>query len=341
MTTFTLLLVGVALAYAISAWLDIPAPPLLVAAGMVLTGVGMITDTETVSFILSLGMTVLLFVAGADLSPTRFAKREAAAAKVGLAQFVALGAIGFGVSHMMGFDTLSAAYTALATATSSTFVVVRLLKQRRRFYEPFGQLVLGVLLWQDVLVVLALAALTQWPNGHLAIESALFRSLTLLIGAWIASRTIIPWLLMKLKLDEEAQLIMVLATLFAFLGGAHELDIPIMTGAFCAGFTVSSFPVNAVIRGQLTTLSDFFIALFFSALGAVLVLPSWNGMLLAGALIGAILVGTPLIVFWLAERSGMTARASMESGLLLEPRRASSRSSSCCWAPTADTSTRS
>ncbi len=317
MTAFTLLLAGVALAYAAATWFKIPAPPLLVGAGIAISASGAIPDSEMVNFILSLGVTVLLFVAGAELSPSRFAQRGAAAAKVGLAQFVALGAIGFGVTYAMGFGALSGAYTALALAASSTFVVVRLLKHRRRFYEPFGQLVLGVLLLQDVLVVLALAALTRWEEGQLAVESALFRSMTLLLVAWVAAKTIIPWLLMRLKLDEEAQLIIVLAVLFVFAGAAFQLDVPIMTGAFCAGFAVSSFPVNAVIRGQLTTLSDFFVALFFVALGAVLVLPSWEGLLLAFALIAAILVGTPLIVAGLAERSGMTARASLESGLLL------------------------
>ena len=317
MTAFTLLLLGVAVAYAVSTWLRIPAPPLLVGAGLLISLSGALPDTEMVSFILSMGVTVLVFVAGAELNPARFAQHGVAAVKVGLAQFVALGSIGFGVSHLLGFDMISAAYTALALAASSTFVVVRILKQRRQFYEPFGRLVLGVLLLQDVIVVLALAALLRWNDGQLAVESALFRSMVLLLIAWVAARTVVPWLLTRLKLDDEAQLIMVLAILFGFAGAAYELDVPVVTGAFCAGFAVSSFPVNAVIRGQLTSLSDFFIALFFIALGAMIVMPTVKTLAVAAALITCVLVVTPLLVAWFAERSGMTARSSIESGLLL------------------------
>jgi len=317
MTTFALLLAAAALAYAIATWLKFPAPPLLVGFGVLLNVSGLLEGSEMVNFILLMGVTVLVFVAGAELNPARFARHGIAAAKVGLAQFILLGATGFGVIYLVGASIIEAAYVALAIAASSTFVVVRILKRRRQFYEPFGRMVLGVLLFQDVMVILALAALMRWDEGQLAIESALFRSLALLLVAWMAAKTLVPWLLTKLKLDEEAQLIVVFAILFIFVGAANELDVPLVTGAFCAGFAVSSFPVNSVLRGQLTSFSDFFLALFFTALGAMLVIPSMQTVLLALGLSACVLLFTPLLVTWFAERSGMTAKAAIESGLLL------------------------
>lgn len=317
MIVFALLLAGAAIAYGIASWLRIPAPPLLVGVGVLLKLSGVVPDTEMVNFMLLMGVMVLVFVAGAELNPSRFTRQGMAAAKVGLSQFVALGLVGFGLSVWYGYEPIASGYVALAMAASSTFIVVRILKEKRQFYEPFGRLVLGVLLLQDVLVVLALAALMRWEDGQLAVESAVFRSMLLLMAAWIAARTLVPWLLTKLKLDEEAQLIVVLSILFIFVGTAHRLDVPLVTGAFCAGFAVSAFPVNAVIRGQLTSLSDFFIALFFTSLGVLLDLPSLENILFAGALILSVLTVTPLLVTWLAERAGMTARSSIESGLLL------------------------
>ena len=317
MSAFALLLVCAAVAYGVSTWAKVPAPPLLVAAGIGLNASGLLGSTDFVNFVLLMGVTVLVFVAGAELNPARFARQGVVAFKVGISQFLALGAMGFGIAYWLGFDPLGSAYVALALAASSTFIVVRILKQRRQFYEPFGRMVLGVLLIQDVLVVLALGALMRWPEGQLAVESALFRSMALLVVAWVSARTLVPWLLTKLRLDEEAQLIVVMAILFIFIGGSHFLDVPLVTGAFCAGFAVSPFPVNAVIRGQLTSMSDFFIALFFTALGAMLVIPTLKTVLVAGLMALGVMITTPLLVTWFAERSGMTARSSIESGLLL------------------------
>lgn len=317
MTAFALLLIGAALAYGVAGWLKIPSPPLLVAAGVVLNASGALGETEMVSFILMLGVTVLVFIAGTELSPSRFAKQGMAALKIGLAQFAALSALGFGVSYLFGLSLAGAAYVALAIAASSTFLVVRILKSRRQFYEPFGRLVLGVLLVQDVLVILALAAVMHWDDGQLAIESALLRSVALLAIAWMMSRTFVPWLLTSAVDESEARLIVVLAILFAFIGAVYTLDVPIVIGAFCAGFAISPFPVNAIIRGQLTSFSDFFVTLFFTALGAMLVVPSPPAMLFAVILIAGVVILTPLLVAWFAQRSDMTATSSVESGLLL------------------------
>ena len=317
MTAITLLLVAAAIAYGAASLLRVPAPPLLVALGVLLKVSGLLGDGQFISFMLLMGVTMLVFVAGAELNPARFSRQGIAAIKVGLGQFLVLGVGGFGLVYFMGTDPIEAAYVGLALAASSTFVVVRILKKRRQFYEPFGRMVLGVLLIQDVLVILAISALMRWPDGQLAVESALFRTLSLLLVAAIAARTLIPWVLTKLKLDEEAQLIVVFSILFLFIGAAHELQVPLVTGAFCAGFAVSAFPVNSVIRGQLTSFSDFFLALFFTSLGAMLVVPSASTVAVSFVMITAVIVLTPVIVTWLAERSGMTAKSSIESGLLL------------------------
>jgi CPA2 family monovalent cation:H+ antiporter-2 len=88
-------------------------------------------------------------------------------------------------------------------------------------------------------------------------------------------------------------------------------------GAFLAGFSLSGFPVNALIRGQLRSLEDFFTAAFFTALGASLLLVSREQIAAALLFVSLLLVVTPLIVTWAGEKSGLTRRASLESGLLL------------------------
>ncbi len=90
-----------------------------------------------------------------------------------------------------------------------------------------------------------------------------------------------------------------------------------MVGAFLAGVGLSSFPLNGVVRGLLRPLSEFFLAVFFIALGAVIQMPTGTGLVTAIILVLFVLVVTPPLVTFLAEKQGMSARASIESGLLL------------------------
>jgi hypothetical protein len=126
-----------------------------------------------------------------------------------------------------------------------------------------------------------------------------------------------PFLIKRLQPDEETLLLAVLALLFAMVSLAFQLGMPPVAGAFLAGFSLSAFPVNGVVRGLLNSLSDFFQAIFFTALGGLVVAPD---LLLVGkALCLALLVLliTPPLVTVVAEATGLTSRPAMEAGLLL------------------------
>jgi len=117
--------------------------------------------------------------------------------------------------------------------------------------------------------------------------------------------------------DEETLLLVVLAALFLFLGLANLLGLPVVAGAFLAGVALSRFPLHLLLRGQISSLTDFFLAIFFTALGALVVVPSLVTVVHALVFAAAVLIITPIVVTAVAERSGLSARASLEGGLLL------------------------
>ncbi|NIP92085.1 MAG: potassium transporter, partial [Akkermansiaceae bacterium] len=89
----------------------------------------------------------------------------------------------------------------------------------------------------------------------------------------VGQRWFFPWLVQRTRLDDEIMLLVLLGTLFFFAGLADILQIPFVVGAFFAGFSLSSFPVNGVSRSLLSSLSSFFLAIFFTTLGALVELP--------------------------------------------------------------------
>jgi monovalent cation:H+ antiporter-2, CPA2 family len=126
-----------------------------------------------------------------------------------------------------------------------------------------------------------------------------------------------PWLLLHYGLDEEEKLLVALAGLFFFMGMAALIQVPIVIGAFLAGVALSSFPVSGILRGQLASLTDFFLAVFFVTLGALLTLPTWQELLLALTLAAVVLALTPVLVSLLARGAGVSTRSAVESGFLL------------------------
>jgi Kef-type K+ transport system membrane component KefB len=317
MTEIMTLLIMAAIGYGVAKALGVPVLPFLILAGVGLNASGLLAEAELVQQVLVLGLAFLVFAAGMELNPMRFGRLGHAAISVGTSQFFTLGAIGLGIGLLLGLPWIASIYVALAVAASSTIVVLRILRQRRQFFEPFGRLVLGVLLVQDVLIILSIAGLSRAEDGVLWIGHSLISTLLLVALAWAFVKWISPLLLLRMKLDQEALLLTALAILFLFAGIGHLLGLHLVVGAFLAGVALSGFPVNGVIRGQMTSLSDFFLAMFFVALGASLTIPNWNELAIIVALSALVVLLTPPLVLIVARRMGLSARASIESGLLL------------------------
>ncbi len=315
MTGITVLLLAAAAGFGVSRGFGIPAIPVLVMGGVATTAVVSLPG-DFLQDALLLGVTVLVFVAGIELNPGRVRGQKRAAVQVGLVQFFLLGAVGLAVALALGYSMETAAYLALALTASSTLVVVRVLQSRQQLFEPFGRLVTGVLLLQDLLVILAIPVITRLADGAAAVGVGLLSTLALVALAGMVHRWVAP-LVRRLEDDEEVLLLVVLAILFGFLGLAYLFELPLIAGAFLAGISLSSFPLSALVRGKLNSLSDFFNALFFTALGAFLPVPSGAGLLHGLLLAVIVVVATPPLVAIIAERSGFSARPALAAGLIL------------------------
>lgn len=316
MTAIALLLAAAAVGFAVSRWLRVPVIPVLILLGAGVAALDVVEEDFLQNAVV-LGLTFMVFVHGVDLNPSRVGDERSAAIRVGLLQFVVLAALGFGTAWLLGFGPTAAVYVALALSVSSTLVAIQILKSRRQLFEPVGRMVLGVLLLQDLLVILLIPVVTRLPDGLGAAAIGLLATLALVALAGIVLRWITPRVVEWLSDDEESLLMVVLAGLFLFLVLAALVDLPLVAGGFLAGVALSAFPANGVIRGHLNSLADFFVAFFFTALGSFLLLPSLEEVVRAVALMALILVVTPPVVAVIARRTGFSSRPALLSGLLL------------------------
>lgn len=317
MIGFTVLLVGAAIGYGIARLLNLPPTPFLLGAGFLLAMTGLLPQDEILESALVLGVSFLVFAAGVELDIHRVERHGRVALRIGLVQFAALAGVGVLAALTIGYALITSLYVGLALAASSTLVVVRLLQRRRQLFEPFGRLVLGVLLVQDLLIIILAPVLIWLPEGPLAVAVGLSLTVLLIGLAYVLQRWVLPRVILRWEFDGESLLLMTLAVLFGFIGLTMWFDLPIVTGAFLAGVALSSFPVNGLVREQLNPLQDFFLSIFFISLGALVVLPVGMHAVAVVVFVAVVLLVTPPLVALLAERAGFTARAALESGLLL------------------------
>jgi CPA2 family monovalent cation:H+ antiporter-2 len=321
MTGFAILLLAAAIAFGTAKLFRLPPIPLLMLSGVTLRAIAeyqaVVVPEDLLSEMIEIGLAVLVFTAGVDLSPRRMLGRTRPIVIVAVSQFVTLGAAGVVTAILLGYDLTTSFYLGCALSASSTLVVVRHLQQRRQMFEPFGRLVLGVLLLQDVFIILLMVALLKSPAGVLASIHGVANAVALGFLAIAMHRWFIPLVSKQLKLDDEELMLGALGLLFAFSGMAYMLQLPFLVGAFLAGFTLSAFPMNGLVRGMLGSLSGFFLALFFISIGAILTLPSPEMLGHSLIFIFVLIIVTVVLVSIVAEAVGYSTRASIETGVLL------------------------
>ncbi len=316
MTGLALLLLSSAVAFALAQRFRLPAIPLLIVLGFGVSRFGI--DRSALNQVLDIGLAFLVFAAGIELNPSRFTGRVRAVLWIGIVQFFVAGILGFLLARIIGFEVTASLYIGAGLSTSSTLVAVRQIYRSPGALRTYGRLVLGVLLVQDIAIIILIVLLPRIPGGITDLITG-FIALAIMAGTAIVCQRFLPRIVRKSRLpDEETMLLCTLSILFLFSGFSHWMEISFIAGGFAAGFAISGFPVSGEARSALGSLNTFFVAVFFSALGAQVDLPDMTVLVKGLALSGIVILATPVVVTILAEWKGhLSSRSAITAGLLL------------------------
>lgn len=283
---------------------------------------GLVRIDESITLLAEVGIALLLFLVGLKLDVRIVARLGPVALVVGLAQIVLTFLLGLGIAAAFGRTGIAAIYLGLALTFSSTVVVVKLLTDVGMIDRLHGRLAVGILVIQDIVVVLAMIALTATAgDGALAIgefvgvllRGVVFVLASLVLGRFVATPT------MHL-LGRQAELLVLGAIAWAVSFGALStiLGFSAEVGAFLAGMTLASTPYREAISGRLTPLRDFLLLFFFIEIGAGIDPASLRaGLPIALTLSAAALIAKPIIVTGLLSLAGHRQKVSLATGITL------------------------
>ena len=285
-------------------------------------GVG---DPGPIDVIANVGIALLLFLVGLELSLDRVRDVGRVAVVAGLGQVVFTGAIGFALALALQFDAMSAFFIATALTFSSTVVVVKLLTQRGDIQALYGRIAIGIFLVQDLVVIVALTFLAGLsgaaddaaaPSMAADLGLAFLGMVALLLGALFAARYLLPLPFAWAARSPETLFIWSLCWCFALVLLAETLHLSPEIGAFLAGMSLAQLPVAHALHRRVQPLMNFFIAVFFVALGARMNLAAaielWP---IALALSAFVLIGNPFIFMLIISRFGYGERTSFQTSV--------------------------
>jgi Kef-type K+ transport system membrane component KefB len=205
---------------------------------------------------------------------------------IALGLFVAMGLT-------LGGGKFDALYLAAAVALSSTVIIVKVLYDKFELDTLPGRITLGVLVLQDLFAIMFLAIQPSLNDLQIdVVLLSLVRVGVLITAALLISRFTLPHLFQLIARQPELVLVGALAWCFAVAEFAEFLGLSREMGALVAGVSLSTFPYALDVTAKVTSLRDFFITLFFVAVGMIIPLPTWS-------IVGLVIV---IIAFTLGSR---------------------------------------
>ena len=321
------ILVAAAVVVLVARSVRVPAILAYMVTGLVLGPVTHILHPDaSLELISETGIALLLFLVGLELSLEKIRDVGRVAVLAGVGQIALTLGLGWALASALGFAGATAVLVALALTFSSTVVVVKLLEERAALDATYGRIAVGVLLVQDVAVVIALTLLAGLEDpttlalatvGRGVVRAAIAMT-GLLAAAYVATRYLLPGLFRWLGASMEGLFVWSLTWCFAFILGARALGLSIEIGAFIAGISLAQLPYSHELVRRVHPLVNFFLAIFFVTLGAHMelgaALAAWPAVLVFSVFV---LAGKPAILMALIPRLGHGERTSFLAALTL------------------------
>jgi Kef-type K+ transport system membrane component KefB len=274
-------------------------------------GLDLATSSHEVKLFAEMGIALLLFVVGLKLDPQEIHAVGIVAIIAGLGQIFITALIGFYLSLALGLSPIAAFYVGIALTFSSTIIVVKLLSDRREIDALHGRIALGILIIQDIFVVLVMIALTAFA-GHQS-QGLLWESViwTLIKGGSfllifvLITRYILPNVLHSLAHSIELLLLFAIAWAIALASLGDGLGFSKEVGAFLAGISLASTHYRAILAARLVSIRDFLLLFFFINLGLHIDVTHFGEEFMPALIFSLfILFGKPLIIMGLVEMMG-------------------------------------
>ncbi len=314
--------------------LKIPSIAAFLAAGVILgPELGhIVTNKGNIEIIAHLGLTLLLFVIGLGIDLGKLLGSGKTIVLSGLLQFplsVAFGYAATALLQLTGWAPLAGSYLPIyvgfTLASSSTLLVVKLMQERFQMDTVVGRVAVGVLIAQDVWSIVVLAMQPNFAKPELGVVGLTFLGIGIVTAIAVAlAKYVLPVAFRWIAKSPELMLVAAvgwcfgigalganLGAIISLAGVQVSMQVSSEMGALIAGASIASLPFTHHVVAKVAVVKDFFITLFFVALGMGIPRPdSVAVMALALVIVLLMLASRYLVFFPLLYLTGLDRRGA-------------------------------
>jgi K+:H+ antiporter len=303
-------------------------PPVV---GFLLTGIligpggfALVKNTQTIDVLAEVGVVMLLFMVGLELSLERLKRIQRNFWLGGGLQVVLTLAAASIVLTLLRVPFKEAVFYGFLVSLSSTAVVLKILSDRNETDTPQGRISLGILIFQDMAIVPMIALVPVLANVQVASPGAILVRFLLSVAAIAAVFAVARYLMPKilyLVVRTRIREVFLIASLFVCLGMAlltSALGLSMALGAFLAGVVISESEYSHQVVSDILPFRDVFNSLFFISVGMLLHTgDAWRSRAVVAILVLSILFLKALVVVLTVRILGYGNRIAWLTGLAL------------------------
>ena len=287
-------------------------------------GFGLINAVNEIEIIAEIGVILLLFVIGMELSLKQLVTMRKT---VFIGGFIQVGVSVLLITliyHYLDFSWAESVFIGFLFSLSSTAIVLKILQDRNEISEPHGRNVLGILIFQDIIVVPMMLAtpIIAGESGNISEEllSLLFKSALGIIFTYASARFIVPWILLRVvrTKNKELFLLTTISICFAVTFLTSKAGLSLALGAFLAGLIISESEYSHQATGTIIPFKVLFTSIFFISIGMMLDLEFFiNNTIIILSLAVFVFIGKALIASMAVALLKYPPRTVILTGLAL------------------------
>ena len=251
--------------------------------GYLLTGIvagphllALVGSDHEIEILAEVGVALLLFSIGMEFSLKHLMRIRRIVFFGGFLQVFLTAAVFYVVSLFYDLDWQSAIFVGFLIALSSSALVLKLLQERSEISSNYGRTVLGILIFQDLILVPLLLFTNILADSSIdvgrEIVSLSIKTTAILVFVYVGNKFLFPWLLHKIAMTKNQELFImsILLICFSIAMLTHELGMSIAFGAFLAGLMISDSEYSHNAFAKMLPFKDIFTSFFFVSVGMLL-----------------------------------------------------------------------
>lgn len=251
--------------------------------GYLITGIiagpfalALIHSPKEIELMAEIGIILLLFSIGMEFSLNHLLKIRRIVFLGGFMQLITTTLITMLVARLYNLYWISALFIGLITALSSTAVVLKLLQERSEITSNYGRTVLGILIFQDIILIPLLLFVPLLGGETMNFSNQMFILILkaiLIIGlVYVGNKWLMPKILHMIAMTKNQELffmsVLLICLSIALL--TSELGMSLAFGAFLAGLMISESEYSHNVFGNIIPFKDTFTSFFFVSIGMLL-----------------------------------------------------------------------